>query len=184
MDVNVDEQIQIATSRFKEDPIGNFTPFYEATKRKIYFLIYSYTRDYAESEDLTQETYVRLLEDSSRFKVQHNPVAYLMTVAKHLAIDAIRKRKRNLELDEEGNAEVIGLEDTAIDESGPLLEAIKKCLSEFEFQVYIMRALSDLPFKEIAKELHRPVGTLTYTYSTAVDKLQKGLDKKWMSNLT
>jgi RNA polymerase sigma-70 factor (ECF subfamily) len=175
--------IKEASKLFLKDPEGQFASFYELTKEKVYFLIYSYVRENAEAEDILQNAYVSLLKNVSTFKVHLNPYSYLCSSAKNLAIDELRKRKKNVELDDEGVSDVIGNDDPPIDESGPLLLEIKKLLSPFEFQVFTLRILSDMSFKEISKSLNRPVGTLTYTYSVALDKLKKGLDKKWMTNL-
>jgi RNA polymerase sigma factor (sigma-70 family) len=172
-----------ASKALIQDPEGHFAPFYELSKERVFYLIYSYVRDYAEAEDLLQNAYVSLLNNLARLSVRHNPMGYLMTTGKNLAIDALRKRRKEVELDDEGVSEVIGFKDAPIDESGQLLNEIKKLLSPFEFQIFTLRVLSDLSFKEIAHSVHRPVGTLTYTYSVALDKLQKGLNKSWMSNL-
>jgi DNA-directed RNA polymerase specialized sigma24 family protein len=87
-----------------------------------------------------------------------------------------------VELDKEDTSELIGSEDPPKDESGSLLEEIKSLLSPFEFQVYTLHVLSNLTFKEISKITKRPIGTLTYTYSETIDKLQKGVNPLWMSN--
>jgi RNA polymerase sigma factor (sigma-70 family) len=173
-----------ASQALIKDPEGQFTPFYELSKERVFYLILSYVRDYAEAEDILQNAYLALLNNISRLTVRHNPMGYLMTSAKNLAIDALRKRRKEVELDDEGVSEVIGAKDVPLDESGQLLSEIKALLSPFEFQVFTLRVLSDLSFKEIAHDVHRPIGTLTYTYSVALDKLQKGLNKSWMSTLS
>jgi|LAHS01.1.fsa_nt_gb RNA polymerase sigma factor (sigma-70 family) len=175
--------IQQAAKALIKDPEGNFSPFYELSKGKVFYFIYSYVRDYAEAEDLLQNAYLALLNNITRLRVRSNPMGYLMSCAKNLSIDALRKRRKDVELDEEGTAEVIGFSDAPIDESGQLLLEIKRLLSPFEFQVFTLRVLSDLSFKEISHSLRRPIGTLTYTYSVALDKLQKGINKSWMSTL-
>lgn len=175
--------IKTASSALQKDPEGAFAPFYELTKQKVFYLIYSYVRVSEEAEDLLQETYVAFLNNLDKIQAKWNPLSYLLATAEHLAIDALRKRKVELPLDEEGNSEVIGAPDPEIDDSGPLLRQIKAILSPFEFQVYLLHVLDDLTFKEISHRVHRPVGTLTYTYSIAIGKLQKGLDPQWMTNL-
>jgi RNA polymerase sigma factor (sigma-70 family) len=182
METKQEKELENASRSFLENPEQAFAPFYELTKKKAYFLIYSYVRDYAEAEDLLQDAYVALLENTNRLACRHNPEAYLISTAKHLAIDALRKRKPTVDLDEEGTSEVVGLEDPGPNDTGALLEAIKKILNPFEFQVYTLHVLSDLTFREISPIVHRPIGTLTYTYSNAIEKLQKGLDPTWMRN--
>lgn len=174
--------IRKASEALKKDPDGAFAPFYELTKKRVYFLIYSYLKDYAASEDLLQDTYISFLENLKKISCRLNPISYLLQIAKNKAIDELRKRSPQVELDKDDTAELIGSEDPPQEESGTLLQEIKSLLNPFEFQVYTLHVLSGLSFKEIAKIVKRPIGTLTYTYSETIDKLQKGVNPLWLSN--
>jgi RNA polymerase sigma factor (sigma-70 family) len=176
------EAIRQASKELQKDPDGAFAPFYELTKKRVYFLIYSYVKDYALSEDLMQESYISFLQNLKKISCQLNPLSYLLQTAKNLAIDELRKRRSTFELDDENNAELIGNADPPEDDSGPLLQEIQSLLNPFEFQVYTLHVLSNLTFREISKIVKRPIGTLTYTYSQSIDKLQKGVNPLWMSN--
>jgi DNA-directed RNA polymerase specialized sigma24 family protein len=63
-----------------------------------------------------------------------------------------------------------------MDDAEPLLAAIARLVSPFEFRIYVEHVLSDLAFKEIAELEKRPLGTITATYSFAIAKLKKGLE--------
>jgi RNA polymerase sigma-70 factor, ECF subfamily len=183
MDFQQEERIKAAGRAFVKDPSGAFTPFYELTKQKIFYLLYSYLHEEMECEDVLQESYLALLENAKSLRCRHNPEAYLVTTAKNKAIDALRKKKPAYSLDDEGVSEVVGLLDKPPSDVRPLLQEIAALLTPFEYQVYLLHGLSDLSFKEIARLVERPLGTLTYTYSVALSKLQKGLDKKWLTSL-
>jgi RNA polymerase sigma factor (sigma-70 family) len=173
------KQLKEAARALQKDPEGAFNAFYELSKEKVFYLILSYVHDYPASEDLLQDTYIQYLDSLDKLSFHLNPIAYLLSIAKNKAIDYLRKQHPQVDLDEPGMDEVIGEEEVPIDDSAPLLLEIKVLLSPFEFQVYTLHVLSDLTFKEISKIAHRPIGTLTYTYSEAIDKLQKGLSKQW-----
>jgi RNA polymerase sigma factor (sigma-70 family) len=174
--------IRKASEALQKDPDGAFAPFYDLTKKRVYFLIYSYVKDYAESEDLLQDTYVTFLENLHKISCRLNPLSYLLQIAKNKAIDYLRKLRPEVELDKEDTSELVGSADPPKDEAGTLLEEIRSLLSPFEFQVYTLHVLSGLTFKEISGIVHRPIGTLTYTYSETIDKLKKGVNPLWMSN--
>lgn len=176
------EAIRKASRELKKDPEANFTPFYDLTKKRVYFLIYSYTHDYAISEDLLQNAYVSFLENLKAISCRLNPLSYLLSTARNEAIDYLRKQRPQYELDKDDNSELVGQNDPGEDESGPLLKEIEHLLSPFEFQVYTLHVLSGMTFKEIAKIVKRPIGTLTYTYSESIAKLQKGVNPLWMNN--
>lgn len=182
MNEDENEAIRKASRELKKDPDANFAPFYDLTKRRVYFLAFSYTHDYALAEDLTQETYVSFLENLSKISLQRNPLSYLLSVARNKAIDELRKRHPDYELDKDDNTELVGRNDPSEDEAPSLLKEIEGLLSPFEFQVYTLHVLGGLSFKSISRILKRPVGTLTYTYSASIDKLQKGVNPLWMSN--
>jgi len=176
------EAIRKASHELKKDPAANFALFYDLTKKRVYFLIYSFTHDYATSEDLMQNAYVSFLENLHKISCQLNPMSYLLSTARNEAIDYLRKVKPEYELDKDDNAELVGRDDPSEDEAEPLLKEIESFLTPFEFQVYTLHVLSGLTFKEISGIVHRPVGTLTYTYSESIDKLQKGVNPLWMKN--
>lgn len=182
MNEEENEAIRKASRELKKDPDAAFAPFYELTKKRVYFLIYSFTHDYAISEDLMQNAYVSFLDNLKKISCQLNPLSYLLSTARNEAIDYLRKQKPEYELDKDDNSELVGRNDPVEDDSGPLLKEIEGLLTPFEFQVYTLHILGGLTFKEISAIVKRPVGTLTYTYSESIDKLQKGVNPLWMNN--
>jgi len=58
------------------------------------------TRDSGRAEDLTQETFLRLVRHLRENRVLENPKAWLFTVANNLAIDASRNESHFKDLDE------------------------------------------------------------------------------------
>jgi RNA polymerase sigma-70 factor (ECF subfamily) len=58
------------------------------------------TRDCGRAEDLTQETFLRLVRHLRENRVLDNPKAWLFTVANNLAIDASRSESHFKDLDE------------------------------------------------------------------------------------
>lgn len=159
----------------KSDLDGVFPSFYEKTKGPVFYLILSYTKDHSAAEDLMQETYLAFLSSLDKISCRLSPYDYLLTSARNKAIDYLRGRRNGLSLDDEGVSEVIGEEEQPLDDSEPLLKAIASLLSPIEFRIYTLRVLSDLPFKEVAKIVRRPLGSVTAIYSGAIKKLQKGL---------
>ncbi len=59
------------------------------------------TRDSGQAEDIAQETFLRLFKHLREDRLLENPKAWLFTVAKNLAIDAIREESHIEDLDED-----------------------------------------------------------------------------------
>lgn len=160
--------------QMKKDPNVSFGRFYDLTKKRTFYLILSYVRRSEVAEDLLQETYVSFLGSLDKVSVRLNPLSYLMTSARNKAIDYLRKEHQVATVDEE-TLDSLGSSDFVYEDSTGLLRRIASLLTPLEFRTYALHVLGEMTFKEIGKLLHRPVGTLTYTYQMAIAKLQKGL---------
>ena len=158
----------------KRDPNGSFPRFYELTKEKTFYLIFSYVHTTSEAEDILQDTYVSFLESLNKISLRLNPLSYLYATARNRAIDYLREKEKVIDVEDE-TLETIDPTTFVYEDSDGLLKRIATFLTPFEFRVYTLHVLGDLTFKEIGKIVKRPTGTLTYTYSLAIEKLKKGL---------
>lgn len=97
----------------------------EKYKDAVFRAAYSYTHNHADSEDITQETFLRLLKSEKEFKSDENAKAWLLRVAINLSKDYLRSswfRKRD-ELDEgiiQGSQEQLQL-DEAMSNLSPII---------------------------------------------------------------
>ena len=73
---------------------------FEALGRLIYSVALGITGSREDSEDVLQETMVELLRCAHTYKKGTNPRAFILTVARHNALDSVRKRREALSLDE------------------------------------------------------------------------------------
>ena len=90
-----------------------------------------------------------------------------------MALDFLRKNKREIlteEIPEEEDRHS-KVEEEVISDVG-LQEALNS-LKESERLVVSMKILSDMTFQEIADELHAPLGTVTWRYKNALEKLKR-----------
>ena len=158
-------------SAFQKEDLSSFSLFFEETKRPLFYNIYALTRCKEESEDLLQETYVRFLENIKKVRLDRSILGYLMVLSRNLALDHLRKKKHD-SLSEDVLS-VYGTRDHYQDEREGLLERIQAILKEKEFEVFVLRAMDDLSFKEIAKLKRRPLGTVLWLYQNALKKIRK-----------
>jgi RNA polymerase sigma-70 factor (ECF subfamily) len=71
-----------------------FISFVDIYKRKIIGLCYSYTKDYYEAEDLSQEVFIAIYKSISKFKFESSISTYVYKIAVNKCIS--HKRKRSL----------------------------------------------------------------------------------------
>jgi RNA polymerase sigma-70 factor (ECF subfamily) len=120
----------------------------------VYRLLYSLTGNAHESEDLTQETFLRGLRRYSSYQQGTNLRAWLLRIASNAFFDERRRRKRvrveHLEHDlpSSGPGPGHALE-TA--ERGALALAVLAELSDLTRLVFHLRAQEELFFREIAE---------------------------------
>lgn len=71
----------------KNNNMDVFDEFYELTKRQVYVSILSIVKNKTISDDIMQETYMRFLNNIHKYKEKTNVVAFIVTIARNLAIN-------------------------------------------------------------------------------------------------
>jgi DNA-directed RNA polymerase specialized sigma subunit, sigma24 homolog len=115
-------------AKMKVEPNGPFPRFYELTKNKVFYLIFSYVHDYATSEDLLQETYVSFLDSLHKLSVELNPLGYLLSTGKNKALDYLRSHSKVVDVEEE-TLDYLGESEEHYDGTGELLKKIRGLLN-------------------------------------------------------
>ncbi len=168
---------------------------YEAYLPYIFSIISGLVKNREDAEDLTSEFFIRLWNTAEKYKPGNGHKTYLATIARNMAIDFLRKRKREIPTDLSGGSEADenlayrnqddtagigspyaaeydeGFEDGLII-SLTLQEALET-LSGPEREIINLKIMGDLTFKEISEILNMPMGTVTWRYREAINKLRR-----------
>lgn len=126
----------------------------------MYKFLCRYTGDVALADDLTQETFTRLLTYQGAPPMHFKSWAY--AVARNLARDhfkSARYRHEHAADVEEETAVFFDDTDFAADDRDAVIQALAK-LSPDHREVLILRFYHDLKLDEIAEVTHTPVGTV------------------------
>lgn len=150
-----------------------FPAFYESTKKDVFYNILSLCRDYALSEDLLQETFIRFLENRNRVSSPSKAKGYLMRISRNLTLDALSKRSKESQIEDDSHV-AAPKDPIRIDEEF-LLGRLGKVLNDFEFRILVLHVLDEMTFEEIRRLLHKPLGTVLWTYNQAIKKCRKEL---------
>jgi len=71
-----------------------FSALYDATSAKLFGVCLRVLDNRAEAEEVLQEVYIRIWHKADSYTVTgHSPMTWLITVARNLSIDRLRKRK-------------------------------------------------------------------------------------------
>ena len=143
------------------------------------------------AEDVVQETFVRVVQNAADFKHEARFTTWVYTITRNLCIDQLRKRalRKHPSLDqasgEEGDGPTLGeqtadprasveREATGTELKERIARAVDK-LPDDQREVFLMREVSNLPFKEIAEITNVPENTVKSRMRYALERLQGAL---------
>src|SRR6187551_767662 len=147
---------------------------------RIYSYLHMSVGNRHDAEDLTTQTFLKMLEAIGRFRWQAVPFsAWLFRIAHNLAIDHFRARKRvqpEDEVPEPSGLEESSAEDQAFDSIGRagMLELIER-LSAEQRQVLTLKFLFGFVNAEVAGILGKTEGAVKSLQHRALASLQKQL---------
>ena len=158
----------------------------DAYSGRVFGLLLKQCRDRELAEELTQATFVQIVEKLDSYDEQGKFDAWLFRIAMNRLRDEMRRRKRQAittdfasEAPESMGRLVGGSGETDSPQAalaqkervGELMAAINQ-LSEADQQVIYLRYTADLSFQEIADTLEQPLGTVLARGHRALKKLR------------
>ena len=162
----------IAIAKNEEDALHNF---YNKAKNSIYGFALSITKNKYDAEDVLQETVLAVYNNADRYIGQGKPMAWVLTIAKNLALTKHRENKKQLSFSESIGYNVQDFSHIESLELRLIIEAVFTTLSDEERSIVTLKTVSGLHFREIATLLSLPLGTVLSKYHRAVKKLQQNI---------
>jgi RNA polymerase sigma-70 factor (ECF subfamily) len=152
-----------------------FREFYEKTKTSVYGFALSIIKNTHDAEDVTQSTYVSIYHNAKNYQNRGKAMAWVLTIAKNLCLEKMRKDKREESLPEFSDYTARFSEKMNFDEK-LLVEFCLNSLKLNERKIVVLHVISGLRHREIAKLLDMPLGTVLSTYNRAINKIKKHLE--------
>ena len=91
------EEFNECMARIKSGDKEGLKDIYTAYLSYIYTIVYGIVNSKENAEDITSEFFIKLWEIADQYKPQSNGhKAYLATVARNMALDFLRKNKREV----------------------------------------------------------------------------------------
>lgn len=166
--MNLDEIIE----EFRLCNYNHFNEFYNETKKNVFFTIAAIIKDRDAIDDLMQDTYIKFLENISKYQAKMKINAYLSTIAHNIAINYYNREKKLVHseeiIDYIPNEEKNKKDDSSIE----VLELLKD-LDDMSKEIVILHTINDLKFKDISKIVNKPLGTVLWIYNKAIKELRK-----------
>lgn len=163
----------------------DFEDLYNRFFKDVYLFVLSMSRDPHLSEEITQETFFRALKEIRHFKGTCSVTSWLCQIAKNLYMDQLRKGKRIVQSEEPWethSARSSSAPDVAEDcirkEESLSIYRIIHSLEEPYKEVFILRALGELNFREIGDIFGKQENWARVTYYRARMKLLQELPER------
>ena len=178
-----DADVVALAQRGREDAFRELVRRYE---RPVFSLIFRMVRDSATAEDLSQDTFIKILNHIDKYRPEFKLSSWLFKIANNVAIDHLRRRQLDTismsgspnaasESEIEATSFEIGSgEESALDqmEARELGSTIEKAIGTLrpEYRSCILlRHVEGRSYEEIAATLDLPLGTVkTYIHRARI----------------
>ena len=131
----------------------------------------------ADSEDIVQETYLKIRACAHLYRPQGKPMAWIFTIARNLSLNYIRLNSRQIQPEEgemENSIELSYVQDPV---DRLVLESALRLLREQEREIIFLHLVAGLKHREIAGLLHLPLSTVLSGYRRALTKMKSYLEE-------
>jgi RNA polymerase sigma-70 factor (ECF subfamily) len=182
--------------RYQRGDQSAFTVLVRRHQKPLYNFALRQLRTPSVAEEVVQDAFVRVVQNATDFKHEARFSTWLYTIARNLCIDQLRKRvhRRHASLDDPGGG-------SGREEDGPtlgertadtrasverdvtgselrvLIARAVDALPDDQREVFLMREVANLPFKEIAEITGIPENTVKSRMRYALERLQQALSE-------
>jgi RNA polymerase sigma-70 factor (ECF subfamily) len=186
---------EVLMMRFQGGDRAAFGGLVKRHKTPIYNFILRLVRSPSAAEDLTQDTFVKVVHSAAEFKHESKFSTWVYTIARNLCIDHLRKMslRQHPSLDQVRGDAPDGptLLDRTADKhpsasveraviGAELGQRIARCveaLPDEQREVFLLREVANLPFKDIAGITGVPENTVKSRMRYALERLQENLSE-------
>lgn len=173
---NPSEELEALLSGIAAGSREDLAELYRRTRAAVYGLALSYLKNGAEAEDVAQDTFVKVWAAAPSYRPQGKPMAWLLTIARNLALGRLRTAARIQDLSEAQWSAFSIESDTLTADDRTVLGAALGHLSDEERHIVVLHAVCGLKHREIAQFLDLALPTVLSKYHRSLKKLKTILE--------
>ena len=190
--VRGDASDEVLMVRYQRGDREAFALLVKRHNKQVYNFVLRQLRTPALCEDVTQEVFMRLVQNAADFKHEARFSTWLYAIARNLCVDQLRRlqHRRHPSLDQPlGDADGRTLGDSVAAQhpsasaeraavssevQASILKAVE-ALPDDQREVFLLREIADLPFRDIAEITGVPENTVKSRMRYALDRLKQAL---------
>lgn len=169
------EKLERKIAALKNGDMRVFDYIYSETHKTVYFTVFYIVRDKMYAEDVLQETYIKAIASISQYAAGTNFTGWLCSIGKSLALNHLKKYKREIPTDFDEDSYKYGAAET---EYPYIFDLAAKILTEDEYKIVMLCQVAGYKRREVANMLGIPIGTVTWKNNEALKKLKQNLEKE------
>jgi RNA polymerase sigma-70 factor, ECF subfamily len=160
-----------------------FEGLYRETVGAVHRYAMMLTRNPAKADDVVAEAYLRAWRARHSLADGSTPLAWLLTITRHCAIDAERKCRPEVHMEvlpDSADPEWEMRSAVSLADADVLREALQQLTAEQQ-QVILLRFYEELPHQEIAQRMGRSSGAIRAIQFRALARLRRVLEAEHVS---
>lgn len=162
--------------RMKRGDKNALHEIYESYIGYIFSIVLQVVGNREDAEDVTSEFFIKLWRLADTYRSGNGHRAWMATIARNMAIDLMRKTKREVLTEDYADSTTENASDICVEQEAiadlTLRQALE-LLKPNEREVVNLKIIGELTFQEIADILEIPLGTVTWRYQNAIKKLRR-----------
>ena len=171
-----EKQFSACMERMKSGDKSALHEVYEAYIGYIYTIVLQTVSNREDAEDVTSEFFMKLWRLADTYREGNGHRAWMAAIARNMAVDLLRKTKREVLTEDftdtvAENASAVSVEQEVIADVS--LRQALDTLKPGEREVVHLKIMGEMTFQEIADALNIPLGTATWRYQNAIQKLRR-----------
>lgn len=171
-----EKQFNACMERMKSGDKNALHEVYEAYIGYIYTIVLQTVSNREDAEDVTSEFFMKLWRLADTYREGNGHRAWMAAIARNMAVDLLRKTKREVLTEDftdtvTENASEVSVEQEVIADMS--LRQALGTLKPREREVVHLKIMGEMTFQEIADVLEIPLGTVTWRYQNAIQKLRR-----------
>lgn len=170
MDINKKELHELFQG-IKQGSRTAFEVLYKRYNQLVYKIAFSILKNKENSEDVMQNVFTKIFELPEIKLPENKEASWLYTVTKNETITKLRKLKEDIDIDSIYNVSKDCKDIENIIDNDKYNRIIDK-LDKKEQEIVSLKILGQLSFKEIARLMNMPIGTVQWHYYKALDNIK------------
>ena len=170
------EELDRCIARMAQGDTEALGRLYELTREAVFGYALGLLKDPHEAEDVMQEAFVRAQLGAGGYVSQGKPAAWLMRIARNLAMSRLRTAQRTVTMSPEDWQEAFAERPDFSREDAETLSELMELLSDEEREIVSLHALTGLRHREIAQLMDLALPTVLSKYNRALRKMRASLE--------